>query len=110
MFIKRQNQKRACDGVGQGKRALLMPYALNQPIALLPSLSFAHTHNIPLSVYLFLLSFTMAAPASQKRIDLWGRFDLPKGLSLGHPYLPPVYPSFPSLTTRTRATSSPSSL
>lgn len=95
-----------------------MPCALNQPIALsrtLSRLSHAYRSSISpffslylsLPIYLLFL-FATAAPASQERIDLWGRFDLPKGLSLDYPYPPPIYPSFPPSTTRTRAPHIPS--
>lgn len=86
--------------------------ALNQPIALS-----SHSHVSPFAASLpsSLLSLSRAlfplffcpissspflgsrAPVSQERIDLWGRFDLPKGPSLNHPD-PPIYPSFPPPT------------
>lgn len=79
-----------------------LPYSFLS-LSRVPHLSF----SFYLSIYLLLL-FATATPASQERIDLWGRFDLPKGLSLDYPYPPPIYPSFPPSTTRTRAPHTPS--
>jgi len=83
-----------------------MPRTLNQPIALHRSLSLSLAPFLSFSLCFHLsphvLSFQAAAPASQERIDLWGRFDLPKGLSLDQYTHPRIYPSFPPPTARTR--------
>jgi len=71
MFIKRQNEKRARDGAGQGKRAPLIPCALNQPIALL-CLFLSRTHITSLSPSVSFFSRSQWQPLHLRSVLIFG--------------------------------------
>ena len=104
VFAKRKPERLARNQERQIVRSPLMPCILDQPRATHQSLPLSLSLSLSLSIYLSIYlclwlffslfsSIEAAAPASQKRIDLWGRFDLPQGLApRTSPPPPPNHP------------------